>query len=697
MAWSDFENKPKHDFDSRLKWLAVLAVLIIGVLIARLVYLQLYDGENYARLADGNRIRIIPSKAARGVIYDRNLTPVVSNRPGFTVSLLRLSEPISNDVIERLAVLLNIPKERIQEKIKNHEGFEPIHLKTDITPEVLAIIEEQKDLYPGVVIEVQPFRENLYNEVGAHVLGYVSEISATELEKKKDQGYKTGDLVGQFGLERRYDKELRGIDGGRQVEVDASGKPVQILGEREAQPGQDLVLTIDWKLQMALEQAMDRQLKLIGANAAAAVVLNPQTGEILALASRPTFNPNWFLHGISEKNWQKINQNPFYPLDNKVVTGEYPPGSTFKIVTGTAALQEKVVTPEEKILDTGKYWLDDKTNASGEVLGWINFEEALAHSDNYYFYEMGYRLGIDRLERYARMFGLGAKTGIDLAYEAEGLVASVKYKEKTFNEPWFTAETLDAAIGQGFNLVTPLQAALVMSQVATGGARYKPHLVQKILRDKEVVKEFKPELMATLAVDQENMKYVQEGLHEVTRYGTASGFFGAHFPIELAAKTGTAENPHGKDHGWFVAYGPFQNPTIALAVIVENGGFGSVSAMPIARQVFEFYFADEIREKYAPFLQAQQEAAAKAEADKDKEKDEKNKQGDAQQTPQDLKQEQQEKSNSSEQTQTNQNQSEQTEAANSKTDAQSKEGQEQPALPTQPTQEKLKEAEKKSP
>ena len=569
----------------------IISVLVIAVLIGRAAYLQIYQGEYYAGLADGNRIRIVPSMAPRGTFYDRNGELLVTNRPGFSVSLLPLTAPISDDVIARLSDLLKVPTDEIKTKIAGHSGFNPIRIKTDVTPDIVSIIEEQKSQYPGVVIEVTPIRDYILKQEGAHTFGYVSEINDTELEKMKDEGYKSGDIIGKFGIEKIYDEELRGENGGQQVEVDVSGKPVQILGRKEPVPGDDLELTIDIKLQQAAEKAVDEQLTQIGAHAAAAVVMNPQTGEILAMVSRPAFDPNLFAHGISSKDWNQLNNNPYHPMDNKTITGEYPPGSTFKIVTGTAALTEGVVTPDEQIFDSGHHWIIPKGNADGEALGWLNFRSALAHSDNVYFYEMGNRLGIDRLEKYARMFGLGAKTGIDLPYEASGLVANRRYKEKNFDDgEWYLSETFDAAIGQGFNLVTPLQAAMVMGEIAADGKRYKPHVVNRIIApDGSVVKDFQPELLSQLDVPEEDIKLVQDGLHDVTKYGTAASSFRG-FTVDIAGKTGTAENSQGRDHGWFVAYGPFDNPNVVVAVIVENGGYGSQSAVPIGRKILEAAF-----------------------------------------------------------------------------------------------------------
>lgn len=596
-------------FNRRLRVLGILMVLVIAVLIGRAGYLQIYEGEYYAGLADGNRIRIIPAVAPRGTFYDRNGQLLVTNRPGFTVSLLPLTSPIKEEVIERLSALVHVPVEDIKAKIAGHSGFDPIRIKADVTPDIVSIIEEQKELYPGVMIENTPIRDYVLKQEGAHTFGYVSEINDEELKEKKADGYKSGDIIGKFGLEKIYDKYVRGEDGGDQVEVDVSGKPVKRLGRKMPVPGDDLVLTIDKDLQTAAEKAVDDRLAAIHASAAAAVVMNPQTGEVLAMVSRPAFDPNLFAHGISSKDWAKLNNNPFHPMDNKTISGEYPPGSTFKIVTGTAALTEGKVAPEEKIFDSGHHWIIPKGNAEGEALGWINFQEALAHSDNVYFYEMGNRLGIDLLEKYARMFGLGQRTGIDLPYEAKGLVANREYKKKNFEDgDWYLSETFDAAIGQGFNLVTPLQAAMVMGEIAADGKRYKPHLVSRIqTQDGDVIKEFQPELLSELQVPANVIRLVQEGLHDVTKFGTAASTFRG-FPVDIAGKTGTAENSQGRDHGWFVAYGPFDNPNIVVAVIVEQGGFGSQSAVPIGREILEAAFHVG---RYAPDAQKQDASAGK--------------------------------------------------------------------------------------
>ena len=585
--------------NQRFDVLGIIVFLVFAALISRLGYLQVVQGQYYGNLADGNRIRLSPIMAPRGIFYDRNGVAMVSNRPGFTVSIVATGSPLPEEVIRKLAVLLGMNETDIQAKIKQHNGpFDPIRIKSDIGPDVVTSIEERRRELPGVIIEIQPIRNYVNNDLASHVFGYVSEINDIELEKKKAQGYKQGNIIGKFGLERVYDKELRGIDGGGQMEVDVTGRPVQELGKKEPIPGSNLILTIDYRIQKAAEIAIDEQLQYLqtkteytNAKAAAAVAMNPQTGEILAMVSRPAFNPNLFATGISSKEWKVLNENPFHPMDNKAISGEYPPGSTFKIVTGVAALELGKVTPEEKILDTGTHWIIPKGNAMGEALGWINFREALSKSDNVYFYEMGNRLGIDNLEKYARAFGLGDYTGINLPGESDGLVANRRYKERVYAEDWYLSETFDASIGQGFQLATPLQMAVVMGEIANGGKRYRPYLVSKtITPDGKTVQTYIPEEIGKVDITPQNLNLIREALREVMQEGGTAGDLFGKFPISLAGKTGTAENSHGQDHGWFVAYGPYEDPRIVVVVIVEQGGFGSSSAVPIAKKIMEAAF-----------------------------------------------------------------------------------------------------------
>ncbi len=580
-----------------IKW---MIILIFMVLISRLGYLQVAQGQHYARLADGNRIRIIPIKAPRGIFYDRNGIPLVSKRPSFAVTVAAFSNSMPDSVITKLSEILDMKAEEIRSKINRHTGlpFEPIRIKSDVDPEIITKIEENRSEFPEIVIKAHPVRKYIYQDFAAHVFGYVGEISEAELKKKKEDGYKTGDIVGKFGLEKVYDKYIRGTVGAERIEVDANGHPIKVLDERQPIPGNNLVLTLDYSVQRAAEKAIDERLRYLQskqhrlkAKAAAAVVMNPKTGEILAMASRPAFNPNLFNGGISEKNWKLLIDNPFNPMENRAISGEYPPGSIFKIITGTAALELGKVTIKEKILDTGKHWLIPKGNAGGEALGWIDFKEALAKSDNVYFYEMGNRVGIDNLEKYARLYGLGTATGIELPGEAEGLVANRRYKEEMYEDSWYLSETFDAAIGQGFQLVTPLQMAMVMGEVANGGHRYKPFLVSKIISPAgKTIKGFLPEETGRIKISAPTLKAIRDALHEVALPGgTAAGVFRG-FPVSIAGKTGTAENSHGDDHGWFVAYAPFEDPQVVVSVLVEHGGYGAQSAAPIARDILAAFF-----------------------------------------------------------------------------------------------------------
>ena len=582
----------------RLELLMIASMLIFAVLIGRMAYLQLYKGDYYYRLSEGNRIRAVKILAPRGIIYDCNGEELVKNEPGFVVSLLRTNKKPDMAVINKLAGIIEVPPEQILEKIKqNEDSYEPIRIKSNLSATMVTKIEERSEELPGILLELQSIRKYVNNELAVHVLGYVGEVSEYEISKDQNTDLKVGSIVGKFGLERFYDNYLRGTDGSYREEVDVAGRVVQTLDELPPKPGQGLVLTVDGKLQREAEKIVDEHLKYLrssgfapNANAAAIIAIDPRNGAIKALVSRPGFNPNLFVNGISSKDWQAINDNPFDPMSNKVISGEYPPGSTFKIVTGSAALETGKVTPQEMIFDSGKHWLIPMGNAEGEALGWLNFHKALAASDNVYFYEMGNRVGIDALKKYAALFGFGKTTGIDLFGETEGIIASPEYKMKVFDEDWYLGDTFNAAIGQGFNLATPIQLAVMLSAVANNGDIYRPHLVDKIVNDDgSVVKEIKPEKIGHLPVSAETLELLQSALKAVAQEGGTAAQL-ANLSVPVAGKTGTAENPHGKDHGLFVGYAPADNPNLVVVAVIDQGGFGSVSAAPIVQRIFEYIF-----------------------------------------------------------------------------------------------------------
>lgn len=589
----------KHQL-GRLHAMLGICLILFVILIGRMAYLQLLRGDYYAKQSDGNRLRQSKIIAPRGIIYDYKGQELVNNLPGYAVVLQKQSS-YKPETLQRLSELLNMPLSEINAKIKASEQFyEPIMLKNNLSPELVTRIEEQRRYMPEVILSVQPIRTYPYHELAVHALGYVGEVSAYEIEQGLFQGVTQGSIVGKAGLEKSYDKYLRGVDGAFMEEVDVSGNVVKHFDTVEPTPGKNLQLTIDYKLQKSLEEFIDKHLAYLrssgiapGARAAAVVALDPRNGAVRAMVSRPGYDPNLFVNGISSKDWAVINNDTSYPMNNKVISGEYPPGSTFKIVTGSAAFELKKVGLNEPIYDGGFHPLvPTMSNAGGEVLGWLTFVKALAMSDNVYFYELGYRVGIDNIAKYARIYGFGERTGIDLLGESKGLVASKQVKKEIWNEGWRLGDTFNAAIGQGFNLTTPIQLAVMLSIVANGGTKYQPYLVDSINNPDGSVFE-KPQRQPGKHIDvsQQTIDYMSMGMSATTQEGGTASYF-SQLPKPIAGKTGTAENSHGRDHGLFVAYGPVDDPELVVVCIVEQGGFGSTAAGPIVYKAFEEFFQE---------------------------------------------------------------------------------------------------------
>lgn len=584
----------KHNM-ARLYAMFWLCFFLFVVLLGRMAYLQLWRGDYYVKQADGNRLRQSRILAPRGMIYDCNGKELVNNLPGYAVALQKQNK-YDKEMLKRLSVLLDIPLEKIEKKIKDNEYYsEPVVLKANISTELITKIEEQRRDLPDVILQVQPMRNYLHNELAVHALGYVGEVSSYEIEKGLFKGVSQGSIVGKSGLEKTYDKVLRGEDGTFMEEVDVAGNVVQHYDTVQPIPGKSLKLTIDYNMQFKLEKFMDAHLEYLRktklapkARAAALVALDPRTGAVKAMISRPGYNPNLFVNGISTKDWNAINNDPNFPLNNKAINGEYPPGSTFKIVTGSAAFELDKVKLTELIYDGGFHPLvPTMGNAGGEVLGWLSFIKGLAMSDNVYFYELGYRVGIDAIAKYARIYGFGSPTGIDLDDESSGLVASKQVKMDIWNEGWRLGDTFNAAIGQGFNLSTPLQLAVMLSCVANGGIKHQPYLVDSYLNPDGTVYG-RPERRESKHIDvsQRTIDYMRDGMSATTEAGGTASYFSS-LPRKVAGKTGTAENPHGRDHGLFVAYGPVEDPELVVVAIVEQGGYGSSSAGPIVYKAFE--------------------------------------------------------------------------------------------------------------
>ena len=586
---------------TRLHTLLVVCLVLFAVLLGRMVYLQLWRGDYYAKQSDGNRLRQSRILAPRGIIYDSEGKELVNNLPGYAVVLQKQSS-YKPETLQRLSNLLQMPVEEINAKIKASENFyEPILLKNNLDQQMVTKIEEQRRYMPEVMLSVQPIRNYPYHELAVHALGYVGEVSSYEIEQGLFKNISQGSLVGKGGLEKTYDKYLRGEAGAFMEEVDVAGNVVKHYDSVQPVPGKNLKLTIDYELQKELEAFTDKHLAFLrssgiapGARAAAVVAIDPRNGAVRAMVSRPGYDPNWFVHGISSKNWNSINNDPNYPMNNKVITGEYPPGSTFKIVTGSAAFELKKVGLNEPIFDGGFHpMVPTMGNAGGEVLGWLTFIKALAMSDNVYFYELGYRVGIDNIEKYAHIFGFGERTGIDLEGESKGLVASKKVKRKIWDEDWRLGDTFNAAIGQGFNLTTPIQLSVMLSIVANGGTKYQPYLVDSIINsDGSLFEKPKRAEGKHIDVSQQTIDYIRMGMSATTQEGGTASYF-AGLPKPIAGKTGTAENSHGRDHGLFVAYGPVDDPELVVVCIVEQGGFGSVAAGPIVYKAFEEFFQEK--------------------------------------------------------------------------------------------------------
>lgn len=586
---------------TRLHTLLVVCLVLFAVLLGRMVYLQLWRGDYYAKQSDGNRLRQSRILAPRGIIYDSEGKELVNNLPGYAVVLQKQSS-YKPETLQRLSNLLQMPVEEFNAKIKASENFyEPIMLKNNLDQQMVTKIEEQRRYIPEVMLSVQPIRNYPYHELAVHALGYVGEVSSYEIEQGLFKNISQGSLVGKGGLEKSYDKYLRGEDGAFMEEVDVAGNVVKHYDSVQPVPGKNLKLTIDYELQKELETFTDKHLAFLrssgiapGARAAAVVAIDPRNGAVRAMVSRPVYDPNWFVHGISSKNWNSINNDPNYPMNNKVISGEYPPGSTFKIVTGSAAFELKKVGLNEPIFDGGFHpMVPTMGNAGGEVLGWLTFIKALAMSDNVYFYELGYRVGIDNIEKYAHIFGFGERTGIDLEGESKGLVASKKVKREIWDEDWRLGDTFNAAIGQGFNLTTPIQLSVMLSIVANGGTKYQPYLVDSIINsDGSLFEKPKRAEGKHIDVSQQTIDYIRMGMSATTQEGGTASYF-AGLPKPIAGKTGTAENSHGRDHGLFVAYGPVDDPELVVVCIVEQGGFGSVAAGPIVYKAFEEFFQEK--------------------------------------------------------------------------------------------------------
>jgi penicillin-binding protein 2 len=536
---------------------------------------------------------------------------MVDNRPAFNVSIAVRDVKDPRKVVSRLADLLEVPPQTLLAKLDQAKGrpsFKPTLLKRDLSRDAVAIVEAHKLDLPGVAITVEPMRHYLEKERASHLVGYLSEISDEELKSGRFPDKGLGDFMGKFGVEKAFESYFHGERGSRQVQVNALGQTIRTLKTVEAVPGKNVYLTLDIDLQRKAEQ-------MLAGKVGAVVAMDPFNGHILSLASRPAFDPNVFVEGMTHEAWNLLVSNEFHPLENKAIQGQYPPGSTYKIITAMAGLEEGIINEDTGFYCPGYYKYGNRTYRCWERKGhgFVKFLDALARSCDVYFFQVGEKLGVDRLAEYAKGCGLGAPTGVNLDQEATGLVPTSLWKLKRVGEPWQGGETLSTAIGQGFNLVTPIQMVGLMAAVGNGGWRYKPLVAKRI----EAVGGAQVKVAATnplgrLPASDETLQLIRRGLVASVNRPSGTGWIARVRGIQVAGKTGTAqvvsmeedaedtpleEIPlRLRDHAWFLAFAPAKQPRIAVAVVVEHGGHGSTGAGPIAREMIREYLG-KLRER----------------------------------------------------------------------------------------------------
>lgn len=600
------DGLPEKSLLSRQYTFFAMILAIFLLLFCQLFNLQIVLGERYKILSQENHIRIVPIKAPRGNVLAKNGEVLVTSRPAFSVYYWYLDVEQADKTLPKLADILGMDLRDIQEKIAQYAGryYEPVPMAKDIPPEVHVALAEEALNLPGVFIEAEPIRSYPFNEVASPILGYVGEISASQLADPRYGGYRVGESVGQQGLETYYEEVLRGQDGGIQVEVDYRGRPTGNVGPGlDPVPGSDLRLYLDVDLQEAAEQSLyDTIEKSPTAKGGSVVVLDVKTAGVLAMASVPSFDPNKLVSGISQKELTQFLEKGLWRFPNYAVSGLYAPGSIFKLVTAIAALDQGKTTPKEAIYDPGYHPLAPTLvcHQSGGH-GWVDMVEALGVSCNVYFYEMGRRLGVDTIASYGSALGLGQKTGCDLPDENYGTIPTTEWKKSAFArnqvaQPEFLlSEHMMAAMGQVFHLYTPIQMASLVQAIANDGVRLTPKIVEQIVDCQgRVISQAESEISGRLAVEPSTIDVVKEGMRFAACDGRGTAYWAMYaLPDQVAGKTGTAENPHGASHAWFVGFAPFDDPQIAISVVVEQGGSGSGVAAPIARAVFDKFFEEK--------------------------------------------------------------------------------------------------------
>lgn len=597
-----------HVFQFRLTVAAVVVGIVFLVLFSRLFYLQVIQHDYYQLLAEKNRINIVPVVPHRGVILDRNGVTLASNFAAYTLEIIPNEVSDLDGLIEELSALVEItPKDlrRFRKMLEEEPDFSSIPIRTRLNDEEVAHFAVNRYRIPGAHINARLIRHYPNAEVASHVVGYIGRLSEREYSGLQEKGrafnYTKSDHIGKVGLEQFYEQELRGVTGYEHVETDANGHSIRTLRSILPVSGNNLLLAMDVRLQQIAEAAF-------GDYRGSLVAIEPETGGVLAFVSRPGFDPNLFVEGIDPTHWTALNDSPDHPLNNRALQGVYPPGSTYKPFMALAGLELGKRTPDYSISDPGYFSLGGRGHvfrdwkAGGH--GIVDMHKAIVESCDTYFYELAQDLGIDMIHDFIAQFGLGKRTGIDIAGEVSGLLPSRQWKKRRFDQRWFVGDTISVGIGQGYNLVTPLQLASATAILANGGQVFRPHLVQHIQNAQtNELQTVEPFPIAQIPLQPRHLDLVREAMVDVTRPGGTAAWAGSGAKYAFAGKTGTAQviglkgqeydedaiDERHRDHALFIGFAPAEAPKIALAILVENGGHGSSTAAPIARKVIDYY------------------------------------------------------------------------------------------------------------
>jgi penicillin-binding protein 2 len=659
-AVTDEDLKPRGSF----RLLRISILVSFAILALQLAQIQIVQGDYYHDAANRNRFRLVQTDALRGIIYDRNGKILVRNMPSFSVSIVPADLPDDQEerIFKELAALLNIPidtvvenkstdvvgrlpmslervvmpptrKPGLREMVETgrRDPYAPTLIKTNVPRDVAFNLEERHLDFPGVQVDLEPVREYVQGPLFSHLLGYTGRIPRESLDDYSNQGYSPTDQVGLTGLEDTFENDLRGTKGRRYIEVDVAGREVALLGNDLPTPGHNLVLTIDADFQNIVQKALEKALQKAHVKQGVAIAMDPRNGDVLAMVSLPSYDNNLFATGISVDDYTNLAQDPLHPLMDQAISAQVPPGSTFKLIPASAALQERVVDINTHFQTPGVLWIPnrfypDDLSLAQPFYDWykpgfgsLTIRQGIAESSDVFFYKVAggeppdfdSGLGEDRLAAYARMFGIGQLLGIDLPGEAKGLVPDPAWKRKTIGDVWTIGDTYNMGIGQGYVLATPLQVANYTTIVANGGTLYKPQFVHAVTdAEGRLIRTIDPQVIRRVAVDSQNFAIVREGMRLGVTSGTSVNANLA--DITVAAKTGTAEyygpkvNGHLPTHAWFTAFAPYENPQIVVTIFVYGGGEGSAVAAPAAAEILRAYFKLPTD---APLAQAQQPIA----------------------------------------------------------------------------------------